>query len=64
MSEGPAYQKAGSSAFHKDAEELLAELELSLDRLLDLDVRQSEHLISEVQIIVDQIGCELRNGKN
>ena len=61
MSDGPVYQKLGFSAFHEDAEELLAEVELSLNRLRYLDVRESEHLISEVQIIVDQIRCELRD---
>jgi hypothetical protein len=61
MSDGPASPKLGFSAFHEDAEELLAEVELSLNRLRYLDVRESEHLISEVQIIVDQIRCELRD---
>jgi hypothetical protein len=65
MTDGPASPKLGFSAFHKNAEELLAEVELSLNRLRYLDVRESEHLISEVQIIVDQIRCELRDfGKN
>jgi hypothetical protein len=64
MSDGPAYQKLGFSAFHEAAEELLAELELSLDRLRYFDVREYEHLISEIQIIFDQIRGGLRDAKD
>ena len=64
MSDGPAFQTSGFSAFHKDAEELLTELELSLGQLRYSDVREYQDLISEVQIIVDRIRRELRDVGN
>jgi hypothetical protein len=61
MSDGGAFQKLGFSGLHKDAEELLAELQLSIDGLRDLEVPESERLVSELQSLIDQIRSELRN---
>ena len=61
MSDGPAFQKLGFSGLDKDPEPLLALLQLNLDRLRKLDVRESGHLVSEIETLIEQIRCELRN---
>ena len=55
MSDGSAFQMLAFSGLGNEAEELLAELQLSVDRLRHLD----GHLLGQVQTLIDEIRCEL-----
>ena len=58
MTERPAFQRLTSN-LNNGAEQLLAELQMSIDRLRHLKTPDSERLLGEVQTVIDEIRREL-----